>query len=913
MNIAKDIKWYQKKDFEIFNYFNSSARGLTSKRAEKNKQQFGINALETNKKRNLFQIVLSQMNSPLVYILIFASGLVFLLKDYVDAIIIIFILVLNTIIGAIQEGKAEDTLAALKKVIKSYAKVTRDGHDITIEDSELVAGDVIHLKDGSIIPADARLIETNNLKVNQSSLTGESEPILKIPGAINDFNVDFNEQNNMVFRGTYVISGLAKAIVVRTGNDTLIGQISYKLGHIESEIPLKQKIAKLSNVILVIVAIISLAVLILGLYNGASFLDMVLTVVAISVSAIPESLPVIVTLVLASGVWRMSQKKVLVKKLQAAEALGQAQIIAVDKTGTITKNQMTVGKIYVNDRFIDVTGSGYSSEGGFLENNLKINLEFLEDGELAINDTDLDLVGKISTFTAIADFNKREQNNWKLESGDPTEAALTILGLKFGMNKIAMENRFHKTLEIPFNLNNKYHATINQIGKQRLLSVAGSPEVILNLSNTIYSNGKRKKLQESEIRKLHEVIKTFSGEGCRILALAAGFNTHADFNEEEVSDLTFVGFVAISDAIRPEVFESVKKAQDANIKLVMITGDHAETAKSIAQKVGIYRKGDIIITGLEINQLDEIALSRIISKATVFARVSPEDKLKIIKAFQINGDIVAMTGDGINDALSLAAADLGVAMGQNGTEVAQSAADIILTDDNFGNIIHAAEEGRHIYWTIRKAISHLLATNLGELLVVTIAVFANLPLPLVATQILWLNLVTDTFLVASLSVDPKEPNLMTEIYRRKGSSLLDKMMITRIILVSSVMTFFTFILFLSFLDQEPAKYQTVALTMLTVFQVFNIFSIKSHYMSIFAKRTFNNIYMVGGVALAMALHIFAIYNPFMQGVLNTTGLNILEWIVIILMGLIIVFVEEIRKFIYRLLFIKMNNTTIISN
>ncbi len=905
MNIEKEIKWYQKNELEIYNYFNSSSRGLTLQRIEKNRQKFGSNVLDTNKHRSFANIILSQVNSPLVYILIFSSILVFFLKDYVDAAIIMFIVVLNTIIGAIQEGKAEDTLAALKEVIKSYAKVTRGENEITVEDSELVSGDIIHLKDGSIIPADARLVETNNLKVNQSALTGEAEPVLKSHVIINDFDIGFNEQNNMVFRGTYVISGLAKAIVVRTGKNTLIGKISEKLNNIESEIPLKKKIQKMSSVILIIVALISTAVLVLGLYNGEPLLDMLLVVVAISVSAIPESLPVIVTLVLASGVWRMSQKKVLVKKLQAVEALGQAQIIAVDKTGTLTKNQMTVGKIYVNDRFIDVTESGYEATGDFIENNKKLEINQIEDGDNAVTDDDLDLVGKISTFTAIADFNKNDEKNWKLESGDPTEAALSILGLKLGMNKISLENRFHKIHEIPFNLQNKYHATINQIGSQKLLSIAGSPEVILNLSNTIYTKGRRQKMQQEDLIKLQEVVKTFSKDGYRILALAADFETSRDFREDNVKNLTFVGFVAISDAIRPEVYESVKKAQDANIKLVMITGDHVETAKSIAQKVGIFKKGDAVIVGSEIKQLDEIALSRIIPKATVFARVSPDDKLKIIKAFKINGDIVAMTGDGINDALSLVAADLGVAMGQNGTEVAQSAADIILTDDNFGNIIHAAEEGRHIYWIIRKSISFLLSTNLGELLVISVAVFAGLPLPLIATQILWLNLVTDTFLVSSLSVDPKEPNLMTEVYRRKGNNLIDRMMMTRIILVSAVMTFFTFFLFFKFIDSEPAKYQTIALTMLTIFQVFNIFNIKSHFNSVFSKGTFNNKYMIGGILLAMSLHMFAIYNPFMQNILNTTGLNMLEWLLIITIGLVIIFVEEIRKMIYRLLYIRM--------
>jgi Ca2+-transporting ATPase len=895
-------EWYRENVADIMKFFNSGARGLTDNAVSENRSKYGQNTLNVESKRGVLSIIVNQLNSPLVYILILSSILVMILGDYVDAAIIFIIVVVNTIVGAIQEGRAENTLDALKKVIKSYANVIRNGEEVTIEDTELVPGDIVILKDGSLVPADARIIESNELKVNQSALTGESEPVVKEVGNIAATNLGFNEQKNMVFRGTYIISGLAKAVVVRTGPKTLIGQISDKLTKIDSEIPLKKKIRKISNLLLGVVGIISLLVFAVGIYRGHDFLEMLITVVAISVSAIPESLPLIVTLVLASGVWRMSQKKVLVKRLQAVEALGQAKIIAVDKTGTLTKNQMTVGEMYVNNRYIKVSGEGYNNQGGFSEKNGVIVVN--KDENCYLDDPDVDLMTKISTFTAIADFDRSEQNNWRLEMGDPTEAALKVLGEKAGFTKTELENRFPKILEIPFSLKTKFHATINQIDNKKMMSVAGSPEVLLEMCDTVWDNGRRKKLTVTERNKLEAVINQFSGEGYRVLALAANFNPPKSSSSNNMPKLTFVGFVGIIDAIRHEVFESVAQAKKANMKVVMITGDHVKTAEAIAKKVGIFHKGDLVMSGHQIDQLDDEAFSHIIGKVSVFARVSPDNKLRIIEAFKSRGDIVAMTGDGINDALSLVAADLGVAMGQNGTEVAREAADLVLTDDNFGNIIHAAEEGRNIYWIIRKAILYLLSTNTGELLVITLAIFAGLPLPLLATQILWINLVTDSFLAASLAMEPKEDNLMDEIYRREGGKLIDRMMITRILIISSLMTFATLYLFIGSLDGPMEKAWTISMTTLTVFQWFNIFSIKSHHKTIFSWKTFNNKYLIGGLVMAASMHLFAVYHPFMQKVLHTAALSWSEWRIILILAFLAIMVEEGRKVFYKKIFNK---------
>lgn len=894
--VTLEREWYKYESQVALNHFGTTeSRGLTSGKVQRQREIYGQNLISREKTKTRFQIFAAQFNSPLVYILLIASVIVFALGDIVDGTIIISIVFLNAIIGAIQEGKAEDTLHALKRAVKSHATVLRDGKEITVDDVDLVPGDIILLKDGSVVPADSRIIESTDLKINQSSLTGESEPIIKTAEPLLGENLPFADRKNILYRGTYVISGLAKAVVVRTGIKTFIGKISEKIGKIDGEVPLKKNIRILSNYIMVMVLVMSTILFLYGVYTGKGAFEMFLVVVAIAVSAIPESLPVVVTLVLAAGVWRMSKKNVLVKRLQAVEALGQATVIAVDKTGTLTKNQMTVGKVYVNNRWIEVSGEGYNALGEISENGKKINYK---------NDQDLEIVGQISVFTAIANFDKKDQKNWKLQLGDPTEAALIVFGEKMKMLKEVLEKTYPKILEIPFSIKTKYHAAVNQISKtKKLFSIAGGPEVIIEKCENIWENGRSRKINSDDKKRLQSVINQMSAGGHRILALAANFRPNKNVDAKNLPPLTFVGFVGIIDAIRPEVHDSIKKAKEANMRVVMITGDHYKTAEAIGRSVGIYKDGDLIMTGEEMDQLDDLTLTNKIDKVTVFARVSPENKLRIVQALKDRGDIVAMTGDGINDALSLVAANLGVSMGQNGTEVAREASDIILTDDNFGNIISAAEEGRNIYWIIRKSILYLLSTNLGELLVITIAVFLGMPLPLLATQIIWLNLVTDTFLVIALSFDPKEKNLMSNTYRRDGNKLIDKLMLTRVLSIGSIMALVTLVIFSQYVgagtEAEMVKAWTISLTTLTVFQWYNIFNIRSHTESMFSKTIFSNRYLLLGLLAAVGMHFFAIYTPFMQNILHTTGLNLGEWTIILLITLSVVLFEEVRKMIYR--------------
>jgi Ca2+-transporting ATPase len=891
-------EWYREGVKEVLNFLNTSSdRGLTENRVLDLRKKFGENILSAEKTQTTREIVISQLKSPLIYVLIVAALIVLLIGDFVEGGIILFIIILNSIIGTIQEGKAQNTLAALKRMVKSYATVIREGVEVRIPDTELVPGDIVLLKDGESVGADSRIIESNSLKINESSLTGESNAVLKNPEQISAVNLGTSDQSNMVFRGTYVVSGLAKVVVVRTGVNTVIGKISRKLTNLNMDVPLKKNIENLSRVLVWIVIVFSISIFSVGMINGHGFIEMFETVVAIAVSAIPESLPVVVTLILSTGVWRMSRKNVLVKRLQAVEALGQAKVIALDKTGTITKNQMAVEKIFVSGKMYEVSASGYNPTGEITLDGKKVSVS---------DSTELDLLMKVSAFTSIAEILEKTNDEGKQEIeyslayGDPTEASLLVLARKFGYEKENLLRKYPMLLEIPFDMENKHHTMVNDMGSENMMSAAGSPEVIFDQCKYILREGKKEEINKENHLEFENAINDLSKEGYRVLALAVNNDPPEKINGQKLPELTLVGFVGITDTIRPEVENAVASVRSAGMKVLMITGDHVKTAQAIAEKVGIFRPGDKTMSGAQMKELNDDQLIHELEKVTVFARVTPDDKMRVIEAYKRRGETIAMTGDGVNDALSLVSADLGVAMGKIGTEVAREAADIVLLDDDFGDIVAAAEEGRNIYFTVRKSIVYLLATNLGELLVIAVAIFANMPLPLLATQIIWLNLVTDTFLVAALAFEPKEEGLMRQTFSKPSKYLVDKFMMLRILLVAILMTIVTLWMFTKYMDANMVKAWTVSLTILTVFQWYNIFNVRSSTKSVFSKHIFSNKYVIVGLFLAISMHMLAIYNPFMQNLLQTTGLSLVEWGIILVVGLSIVAVEEVRKLIYRL-------------
>ncbi len=882
--------WYSKTLTEIFKATDSSEQGLFQVEAKRRSEEYGLNKLPEGKVDSHAVIFLRQFQSPLIYILFAVSLTVFLLGQVVDSAIILGVLIFNAIIGTIQEGKAQNTLLALKNFTETKATVLREGNEMIIPDKDVVTGDIIILYEGEKIPADARVISAYNLRIDEAAMTGESVPVYKKSDTLDTLDDSALTQKNMVFKGTHIVLGRGRAIVVAIGIDTVIGKIAKEIATVETETPLKANIRHLSRLIIVVLASITVSLFFLGVTLGKPAEEMFRTVVSLAVSIIPEGLPVVITLVLATGVWRMSKQNVLIKRLHAVEALGQARIIAVDKTGTITKNEIVIQKVFVDDKYFDIGGIGYETTG-----------EIRLDGDIIdpANHPELLFAGKIAALCSNARVLLSEENNGWRVIGDPTEAAILTFAKKLGFHKDNLEKESPLVADFPFDYNFKYHTAVHYIDGQKFLSVAGAPEVILSLSERILRGGKNHPLLAEERQKLESVVLEMSQKGLRVIAVAELRDAPNIKTHQDVKALSFVGLFGMKDALRHEVADAMKQATEAGIRVVMITGDHRVTAQAIATEAGIYHDGDTVLTGNEVDEMSDSELSRKLSTTTVFARVNPEHKLRIIQAYKARGEVVAMTGDGVNDAPSLVAADLGVAMGRMGTEVAKEASDIILLDDNFGNIVLAIEEGRNIYKTIKKVVLYFTATSAGGVLVITTALFIGYPLPLLAIHIIWLNFVTDGFLNAALAMEPKEDGLLHGNFPKPGKYLIDKLMSVRLILMSTVMAIGTLYVFNGYFEANLVKAMTMSLTVLAVFQWFNAWNCRSETKSIFTMNPFSNKYLVLAMFAIVSLQLLAVYNPLMQKLLRTVFLDTSDWLLIITVASTIVFVEEIRKFFYR--------------
>lgn len=888
--MAQQLSWHTKTIPKVLDALHTRERGLTKEEATKRLRDYGYNRLPEGKVDGLLVIFFRQFQSPLIYILLMASAIVFAMGETIDGSIILAVLLLNAIVGTIQEGKAQNTLLALKKFVETNATVLRDGKELIIPDSEVMTGDIIILQEGEKVSADARIIAVTNLKIDEAALTGESKPVHKITNTLETVELATTEQKNMIFKGTHILAGNGRAIVVAIGLETVIGKISKEIAAIDTEIPLKTNIRYLSRLIIITVASISTLLFLLGIISGKSVKEMFTTVVSLSVSIIPEGLPIVMTLVLATGVWRMSKRNALIKKLQAVEALGQASIIAVDKTGTITKNEMVIQKVYVDGKFFEVGGVGYEPKG-----EIQLNGSVID----AANHPELLFAGKIAVFCANARVMfSEEEKTWRV-TGDPTEAAMLVLAEKLGFSKDSLERESPLLNEIPFDYKLKYHATVHRLDNQKFLAVVGAPEVILGLSQNVWRAGKSHHLLKEDKQELESIFLSMSQEGLRVIALAETYDAPEILKPEKIPPLTFTGFFGMKDALRSEVAGAMQKAVSAGIRVVMITGDHKVTAQAIAKEAGIFQDGDTILTGQDIDAFSDAELSEKLASTSVFARVTPEHKLRIIKAYKARGEIVAMTGDGVNDAPSLVAADLGVAMGKIGTEVAKEASDVVLLDDNFGSIVSAVEEGRSIYKTIKKVILYLFSTSAGEALTIAGALFLGYPLPLLAAQIIWLNLVTDGFLDVALAMEPKEEGLLRGNFKRPKKYLIDKLMAQRMFFMAVPMMIGTLFLFKGYFETDMVKAWTISLTTLAVFQWFNAWNCRHESKSIFQMNPFSNKFLVGATMTIICLQLLVVYNPTMQKLLKTTSLELSEWLIIVPIAASIVLVEEIRKFFYR--------------
>lgn len=874
--------YYSKNIPEVLEELKSNEQGLSEEEAGKRLKIYGLNKLPETKPDNLFIVFIRQFQSPLIYILLAAALIVFYLKETTDALIILAVLVFNAIVGTIQEGRAQNTLLALKKFIETKATVIREGKEIIINDQQLAPGDILIIQEGERIPADARVIISNNLKIDQAALTGESVPAYKTSETINSENLPFPEQRNIIFKGTYAVAGNGQAVVITTGVNTIIGKIGQEIALIDTEIPLKKDIRQLSRLIIIAVSIIGAVLFFSGILLSKSLIEMFKTVVALSVSIIPEGLPIVITLVLATGVWRMAKQNALVKKLQAVEALGQAKIIAVDKTGTITKNELMIEKVWIQGKMFEIGGIGYEPKGEiYLEKQLVSPPDFEE----------LILAGKIAGFCANAHVFYSEEDKAYKVSGDPTEAALSVFAPKIGFQEEIVRKQHPLIFEIPFDYKNKYRLTVRKEDNNKFLTVIGAPESIFPLC------GLSKKQKED----LESVFHKMSRDGLRALAFAFKTGRISEkISAEAIPELVFSGFYGMKDVLRLEAKEAIRQAQEAGLKVVMITGDHKITAQAIAREAGIFSEGDEVISGEELETMSEDELAERLSKVAVFARVLPSHKLKIVQAFRKKGEVVAMTGDGVNDAPSLVAADLGMAMGKIGTEVAKEASDIVLLDDNFSTIVSAIEEGRSIYKTIKKVVLYLFSTSLGEVLTISIALFGGYPLPLLAGQIIWLNFVTDGFLDVALAMEPKEKGLLKEKRRKSGRYLVDSLMVQRMVMMALPMSIGAFFVFQKYLDFDLTKALTMSLTTLAIFQWFNVWNCRSENKSIFRMNPFSNKWLVGATFIVISLQLLAVYHPWLQKILHTVPLELSDWLTAVIIACSIILVEEFRKSVVRL-------------
>jgi Ca2+-transporting ATPase len=868
------------------------AQGLPSSEHRARLVAYGKNELPAKPDDPLLLIFFKQFKSPLIYLLICAALVMISMGKTTDAGIVTAVLVFNAIVGTIQTGRAQNTLKALQKITKTNAVVRRAGATVVVEDAEVVPGDIIELSEGDKVPADARLIEVKNLRVNESALTGESNPVGKHADVLAKADLQPADQRNLIFKGTFVVGGAATAVVIATGAATVIGGISKKIEDIDTEIPLQKNVRRLSQLIVVVVLAVSAFIFTIGALTGKELGVMFTLAVAVIVAAVPEGLPIVMTVLLASGVWRMSKRHVLIKRMEAVEALGETKVIAVDKTGTITKNELALSAAFIGGEAYEIAGVGYEPNGSVRQGGKDVTKS---------PGATLHFAAATAALCSNAAVLRDEETGLFAVRGDPTEAALLVFAEKLGQTKEKLRERYELKAELPFDSTLRFHALLYQEEGRAApqLLVAGAPESLLARATKIHWQGEVVPLTDRERAALAKTLEEMASQALRVIALAERPDFYGALTPEAVTGLTIIGLVGLKDGLRSEVAGALARTRAAGIKVIMITGDHKQTAAAIAREADILRDGDTILTDEDITSLDEAGLARALGFATVFARITPEHKLKIVQAFRQRGDVVAMTGDGVNDALSLVAADLGVAMGRRGTEVAKEAADIVLLDDNFGNIVSAVEEGRGIFLNMKKVLLFLLSSAVGEIMIIAIAIMLVIPSPVLAAQLIWINLVTNGFLDMGLALEPKERGLLRRHFVKPRTFLIDGWMAQRMIIMSAVMTAGALIPFMLYHEEDLAKAMTIAVTTMVVAQWFKAWTCRAHYDSIFSLSFFSNKFLIAATILVISLHILALHTTFLQQLLSLTPLSLFDWLLVIGIGSLTLIADEARKWFYR--------------
>lgn len=854
-----------------FKLYNTSHDGLSENQIIVNKEKFGENKVVSKKRETFLHILLVQFGSFFSVILLSAAALLFFLGEILDFYIVIFVVLLNVSIESSQRYRSDSIFESLKKILPLYSIVVRNGEKIKIQSTEIVVGDILVLQSGEKISADGLIILAENFKVDESILTGESEAISKTSSE--EYSIESIVDNPYaVFSGSYVVTGNARILVTHVGNKTQLGIIAQKMSTIDTELPLYKNIKKLSLQIFIFVLILTLFVFIVGLAQSQEWIEIFEVTVALLVSAIPESLPVMLTLILAYGFKRMSEKNVLVRKMQSLDVLGKIDILALDKTGTITHNQMKVEKLFTfNEQEFYITGDGYEPKGKIIFQEKEISTSDFIDVDLLIKDATLSSDGSY--------YYDPSSKDWSLESGDPTEVALLVLGEKTNNTKDLLGAAYSLKENIPFTNQSMYHSAIYLHNNKKIQIYTGAPEIIYRMCTHVRIGGVAKKITDAHNKIFHSKIKEYSEQGYRILSSCV----------KDGEKVTCAGLFAINDSIRADVAQSIQDVYARGIDIIVITGDHKDIALRVAQKIGL--KVDIhgVLTGDDMNNLTDTQIKNIILQKKVFARVSPQQKLKVLELLKQLGKTVAMTGDGVNDTLALVKADIGIAMGTISSDAAKEAADIVLLDNKFGSIVYGVEEGKNIFKNIQKTIMFLLSTNFAEMFVVVFAITLALPLPISAIGILWLNLVTDTFLVIGFAFE------RNHIDNTKVSKILSRKEWLRILYLGLAMTLIALIIFLKTYSGDLLYAQSMTLLVIIIMQWFNVLNIRAGDKSIFVAGFHFNLPFIIGWVLSLLFTLLAFESDFMRNILQIHPISLNDWMYLTVVASSIIWFEELRK------------------
>ena len=857
------MKYYTNSGDEVLKELNSSLNGLTNGEATNRLNKYGYNELEQKKKKTLLKMIVLQLKDAMIIILFIAALISFLLNETAEAIVILVIIFINTLISIIQEKKAENAIEALKSISAPNVKVIRDGVKDVISSQNLVVGDIVLLEAGDIVPADLRLLKTSQLQISEATLTGESVPVYKDERAVLQDNTILGERVNMAFSSTIVNYGTATGVVVATGMNTEVGKIAHMLEKTtDLDTPLKRKLNKIGKILSVVGIAVSLIIVAIGLLYDKNFVSILMIAISLAISVIPEGLPATATIVMALGVQRMAKQNALIRKLPAVETLGSTTVICSDKTGTLTQNKMTVKQFALYDDFIN--------------GKIKTDKDKVDNREL--------LQAAVLCNNAALEDNKAV--------GDPTEVALLTFSKK---QNFTITSDHQRVLELPFDSDRKRMTVIYKF-TDYVIYTKGAIDSILPLCNKIDVNGKEKDLTEDDIAKINELCRISSQGALRVLAFAKKNVKEIPPKKNIEKDLTFIGILSMIDPPRDEVKKAIATCHRAGIKVIMITGDHIDTAIAITKQLNIYQEGDLAFSGSDLVYMTDEHLDQIVYITSVFARISPNDKLRIVNSLKRQQNIVAMTGDGVNDAPALKAADIGVAMGKTGTDVARESADMILLDDNFTTIEYAIKEGRRIYSNIQKVIQYLLAGNISEVLTIFLAVLFNIGTPILAVHILIVNLVTDTIPALALGVDPASDDIMDQKPIKAGT-LFEKGLIARVIFHGIIISAITLIAYyIGYQDTQEAG-TTMTFITLSLSQIIHSLNQHSSTISFFSKKHARNWYLYGAMALSLIILLLLVFIPPVAQFLSLQIPSKNEWLVIIALSLVPLVVVELYKLV----------------